>query len=138
MSSTLLHPGAWIQDADCGLDGFVASLQRTTDLADYPHAHDVRSGVLVYSADALAIADRRTVQAELIRALTDGPGVVVFEGAFTDDVLDPASVAFTEIIAAQRAAGAAAGEHFGKPRTQARGGPGNQGDPAGQVGRGIG
>lgn len=115
MSSTLLQRPAWIEDADCGLDAFVASLQRSADLADYPHAHDLRGGVLIYSAAALAGADRRAVQAELIRALTDGPGVVVFEGAFTDDVLDPASVAFTEIIAAQRAAGAAAGDHFGKP-----------------------
>jgi len=115
MSSTLLQPPAWIEDADCGLDAFVASLQRTTDLADYPHAHDVRGGVLIYSAAGVTGADRRAVQAELIRALTDGPGVVVFEGAFTDEVLDPAHVAFTEIIAAQRAAGAAAGDHFGKP-----------------------
>jgi len=40
--------------------------------------------------------------------------VVVFEGAFTDDVVDRATAAFTDIIAAQRAAGGAAGDHFGK------------------------
>ena len=54
--------------------------------------------MLVYSAAALAAADRRAVQAELIRALTDGPGVVVFEGAFDDAVVDAASAAFTELI----------------------------------------
>ncbi len=117
MSSTLLNSstGAWIEDADCDLEAFVASLQQHTDLDDYPHAHDVRAGVLVYSADTVADGDRRAVQAELIRALTDGPGVVVFEGAFGAGVLDAASVAFTELIEAQRAAGGAAGDHFGRP-----------------------
>jgi ectoine hydroxylase-related dioxygenase (phytanoyl-CoA dioxygenase family) len=120
MSSTILRqtPSAWIEEADCRLESFVASLRQHTDLADYPYAHDVRSGVLVYAADSLAGLSeeaRRAVQAELIRALTDGPGVVVFEGAFDEAVLDPASVAFTELIDAQRAGGAAAGDHFGKP-----------------------
>ena len=120
MSSTILRqtPSAWIEEADCRLESFVASLRQHTDLADYPYAHDVRSGVLVYAADSLAGLSegaRRAVQAELIRALTDGPGVVVFEGAFDEAVLDPASVAFTELIEAQRAGGAAAGDHFGKP-----------------------
>ena len=49
---------------------------RGTDLTEYPHAHDLRSGVLVYSAEVLASADRRAVQGELIRAFADGPGVV--------------------------------------------------------------
>ena len=50
-------------------------------------------------------ADRRALQAELIHALTDGPGVVMIEGAFDDAVVDAASTAFTELIAVQRAAG---------------------------------
>ena len=44
-----------------------------------------------YSAGAMAQADRRELQTELIRALADGPGVVVFEGAFEHDVVDRAS-----------------------------------------------
>ena len=50
MSRTLLHQtaNAWIEETDCRLESFVASLQQHTDLADYPHAHDVRAGVLVY------------------------------------------------------------------------------------------
>ena len=62
----------------------------------------------------MARADRRALQAELIRALADGPGVVVFEDAFDHDVVDRASDAFAALIAAQRAAGGAAGDHFGK------------------------
>ena len=104
---------AWIDESDCGLDEFRADVARDTDLADYPHAVDVRENVLVYPA--AAPSDRRALQAELIRALTDGPGVVVFEDAFTPAVIDRASSAFYAIIEAQRAAGSAAGDHFGKP-----------------------
>lgn len=104
---------AWIDDSDCGLEEFRAEVARDTDLADYPHAVDVRENVLIFSAGASD--DRRGLQAELIRALTDGPGVVVFEDAFSAEVVDRASDAFFAIIEAQRAAGSAAGDHFGKP-----------------------
>jgi ectoine hydroxylase-related dioxygenase (phytanoyl-CoA dioxygenase family) len=39
---------------------------------------------------------------------------VVFEGAFGHDEVDRATAAFDELIAAQRAAGGGAGDHFGK------------------------
>jgi ectoine hydroxylase-related dioxygenase (phytanoyl-CoA dioxygenase family) len=104
---------AWIDESDCELDEFRSEVAQVTDLADYPHAVDVRKNVLVYSS--AAPSDRHALQAELIRALTDGPGVVVFEDAFTGDVVDRASEAFSAIIDAQRADGSAAGDHFGKP-----------------------
>jgi ectoine hydroxylase-related dioxygenase (phytanoyl-CoA dioxygenase family) len=107
-------PKPWIDDAGCSLDDFRAQVLRDTDLADYPLAADVRNNVLVYSAAAVS-ADRRALQSELIRALSDGPGVVVFEAAFSPDVVDRASEAFLAIIAAQHATGSAAGDHFGKP-----------------------
>jgi ectoine hydroxylase-related dioxygenase (phytanoyl-CoA dioxygenase family) len=88
-------------------------VSRDTVIADYPLATDVRAGVLVYSAEAVAGADRRALQTELIRALADGPGVVMFEDALGHDVVDRASEAFTALIADQRAEGAAAGDHFG-------------------------
>jgi ectoine hydroxylase-related dioxygenase (phytanoyl-CoA dioxygenase family) len=106
----------WIDEADLRLDDFRAQVLRDTDPADYPLASDVRSNVLVYSAATVATADdRRTLQSELMRALADGPGVVVFEGAFDVDVLDRASEAFFAIIDAQHSAGSAAGDHFGTP-----------------------
>jgi ectoine hydroxylase-related dioxygenase (phytanoyl-CoA dioxygenase family) len=108
------HRGAWIEESDCDLDDLHAQVSRATDPADYPIATDVRAGVLVYSADAVARADRRAIQAEVNRALADGPGVVAFEDAFDHDVVERASAAFTELIEAQRAAGGAAGDHFGK------------------------
>jgi ectoine hydroxylase-related dioxygenase (phytanoyl-CoA dioxygenase family) len=106
--------GAWIEASDCDLEQFRTEVSRQTELADYPLASDVRAGVLVYSAETMAAADRRALQAELIRALADGPGVVVFEGAFDRAAVDRASEAFTALIEAQRAEGAAAGDHFGK------------------------
>jgi ectoine hydroxylase-related dioxygenase (phytanoyl-CoA dioxygenase family) len=106
--------GAWIEASDCDLEEFRTEVSRQTELADYPLASDVRAGVLVYSAETMAAADRRALQPELIRALADGPGVVVFEGAFDRAAVDRASEAFTALIEAQRAEGAAAGDHFGK------------------------
>ena len=104
---------SWIDESDCLLDEFRADLARDTDLADYPHAVGVRENVLVYPSTAPS--DRQALQAELIHALTDGPGVVVFEDAFSPDVIARASDAFYAIIEDQRSAGTAAGDHFGKP-----------------------
>ena len=39
---------------DCRLDDFRAEVTRDTDLADYPHAVDVRENVLVYPATPAA------------------------------------------------------------------------------------
>jgi ectoine hydroxylase-related dioxygenase (phytanoyl-CoA dioxygenase family) len=106
---------SWIEESDCRLEDFRAQVLRDTNPADYPLATDVRSNVPVYAAVTVGSADRRTLQSELIRVLADGPGVVIFEGAFDPDVVDRASEAFFAIIDAQRAAGSAAGDHFGKP-----------------------
>jgi ectoine hydroxylase-related dioxygenase (phytanoyl-CoA dioxygenase family) len=105
---------AWIEAQDCDLDDFRALVSTETNLADYPLASDVRRGVLVYSASVIATADRHALQTELIRALADGPGVVVFEDAFDRDVVDRASRAFAALIEAQRADGGSTGDHFGK------------------------
>lgn len=107
---------AWIGDADCDLEDFRAQVERETDLADYPHAAEVRDNVLIYAAPALDRADdRRALKSEVIRAIADGPGVVVFTDAFDAAVVDRASEAFFAIIDAQRAQGQAAGDHFGAP-----------------------
>ncbi len=109
---------SWIDESDCRLEDFRKEVARDTDLADYPHAVDVRENVLVYAANPQA--DRRALQAELIRALSDGPGVVMFEGAFSPDVVDRAGEAFFALIDEQRAAGAAGGDHFGEPGANER------------------
>jgi ectoine hydroxylase-related dioxygenase (phytanoyl-CoA dioxygenase family) len=117
---TASHMTGWISAADCSIDDFAALVDQQTQLADYPHAEAVERNVLVYGAKlraAVATAAGRTAsQAELIRALTDGPGIVVFKQAFDDlSVVDRATDAFLAQIAAEKAAGVAGGDHFAKP-----------------------
>jgi ectoine hydroxylase-related dioxygenase (phytanoyl-CoA dioxygenase family) len=110
------RPGqVWLRPEDCRLDDLLEVVAERTDLSGYPHADRVEQEVLVYDAAAVARQDRRTVQAELARALSDGPGIVVLAGAFGAAAVDAVSTAFDAMIADQRAAGTAAGDHFAKP-----------------------
>ncbi|MFD5471568.1 phytanoyl-CoA dioxygenase family protein [Streptomyces sp. NPDC127105] len=117
MSSVSVHRRAWLSEQDCDLDSFRALVERATDLAGYPHASAVDRGVLVYDAVRLRGArDRPALRAELVRALDEGPGIVVFRGAFPDTaVVDRATDVFRALIAEQRASGAGGGDHFAKP-----------------------
>ncbi|WP_329250753.1 phytanoyl-CoA dioxygenase family protein [Streptomyces canus] len=122
MSFTAVHRRAWLSEQDCDLDSFRALVERTADPADYPHAATVERNVLIYDAERVRDAkDRREVQEELVRALTDGPGVVVFQGAFPDHaVVDRFTEVFDSLIREQYAAGTTAGDHFAKPGANER------------------
>jgi ectoine hydroxylase-related dioxygenase (phytanoyl-CoA dioxygenase family) len=117
---------ARLQESDCRLEEFVALVGQQTDLAAYPHAQRVASNVLIYDSERLRAAvdteaGRDEVAAELVRALTDGPGVVVFEGAHADvAVVDRVTAAFDAMIADERAAGGVAGDHFAAPGANSR------------------
>ncbi|MFD7437759.1 phytanoyl-CoA dioxygenase family protein [Streptomyces sp. NPDC059861] len=117
MSFTSVHRGARFSERDCDLDAFRAQVERTTEAADHPYASSVEQNVLVYDSERLRVApDRQDVQAELVRALADGPGIVVLRGAFPDPAaVDAVTDVFEALIAEQRASGAAAGDHFAKP-----------------------
>lgn len=125
-SSLAASAAARLTPADVHLEEFAAVVDQTTDLSAYPHADRVEQEVLVYDADRLRSAvsaegGRDDVSAELVRALTDGPGVVVFEGAFPDlAVVDRVTQVFDEIIADEAAAGGAAGDHFAAPGANSR------------------
>ncbi|MGA5415611.1 phytanoyl-CoA dioxygenase family protein [Streptomyces pseudogriseolus] len=109
-------PAVWLSERDCDLDAFRALVEQPTDRSAHPLASAVERNVLLYDAERLALADRRTAQAELVRALADGPGIVVIRGAFPDtSVVDRTTAVFDALIAQQRASGAAAGDHFAKP-----------------------
>ncbi|MFJ9855933.1 phytanoyl-CoA dioxygenase family protein [Streptomyces albogriseolus] len=109
-------PAAWLSERDCDLDAFRALVEQSTDASAHPLASAVERNVLLYDAERLALADRRTAQAELVRALADGPGIVVIRGAFSDpSVVDRTTAVFDALIAQQRAAGATAGDHFAAP-----------------------
>ena len=121
MSLTAARSRTWLTEDDCDLDAFRLLVEQDTDPADHPLAERVEQNVPLYDSDRLrsltATADgRREVQTELIRALLDGPGIVVLKGAFPDaTVVDRASEAFTALIEEERAGGTARGDHFAKP-----------------------
>ncbi|MCY1139768.1 phytanoyl-CoA dioxygenase family protein [Actinoplanes sp. Pm04-4] len=102
----------WFTAADCDLDDFRAVCEQKTELSDYPHAADVVDNVLIYPG---SLPDTREIQGELIRALRDGPGIVVFTGAFEPEVVDRATAVFASIIEEQKASGVRGGDHFAKP-----------------------
>ena len=76
----------WLSTADCSIDDFAALVDQQTHLSDYPYADAVQRNVLIYGdklrAAIGATSGRRAVQTELMRALTDGPGIMVFKEAF--------------------------------------------------------
>ena len=113
-------PPGYLATADCRLADLIQVVGTKTDLAEYPQASAVEQNVLTYEGARLRLALSRPagperVQAELAHALRDGPGIVVLTGAFADlSVVDLATRQFEAIIAAQRAAGGAAGDHFAR------------------------
>jgi ectoine hydroxylase-related dioxygenase (phytanoyl-CoA dioxygenase family) len=111
----------WISDADCRLEDFRRVVERHTRLSDFPFASAIHSNVLNYDGRdiraAAAEPERRAaLLAEWARALMEGPGIVLFKGAFPDlAVVDAATERFFAMIADQRAGDSQAGDHFAKP-----------------------
>lgn len=105
-----VRPGRYTE-ADCRVEDFATLVDQVTEVADYPHAAGVQHNVVVYDSASLRRAisspqGRLEVEAELVRALTEGPGVVAFRGAFPDAaVVDRATGVFDHIIAAEKASG---------------------------------
>jgi ectoine hydroxylase-related dioxygenase (phytanoyl-CoA dioxygenase family) len=110
----------WLNPADARLDDLLTVLGDRTDPADYPHAATVEQQVPVYDAAHVRAADPREVQTEFVRAFAAGPGIVVLKGAFSNDVVDAATVEFNRLIDEQHRTGLAAGDHFAKPGTNDR------------------
>jgi ectoine hydroxylase-related dioxygenase (phytanoyl-CoA dioxygenase family) len=117
---------ARLRESDCRIEDFAALVEQTTDLASYPHAARVADNVLFYDSASVRTAagtdaGADAVSAELVRALTEGPGVVVFENAVPDHaVVDRVTAAFDAMIADERAGGGPAGDHFAPPGANSR------------------
>ena len=105
----------------CRLDELIAVVEVPTKPEDYPHATRIELGVPVYDADdavrsTVEDADEASaLRGELAMALLHGPGIVAVNGAVAGDVVDRATVAFSAMIAEQRAGAATAGDHFAAP-----------------------
>lgn len=125
--TTLQTPDArWYDESAVSLADFRRVVEQTTQAQDYPYAAAIADNVVMYDAAQVRerVADagcRRAVQAELMRALADGPGIVVVRGGYADlSVIDRTSEAFARMIAEQHASGAQTGDHFGVPGTNDR------------------
>ncbi|MER5531659.1 phytanoyl-CoA dioxygenase family protein [Streptomyces sp. NPDC002677] len=121
MTPTVAGARIWLTEADCDLEAFRSLVEQSTAPADHPSAERVEQNVPLYDSERLrSLAatpeSRRRVQDELVRALLDGPGIVVLKGAFGGDgVVDGMSEAFLALIAEERAMGTARGDHFARP-----------------------
>lgn len=103
--------------ADIDVEAFAAVCEQQVNLADYPHAHEVVSKVVIYQADRLRSAmqrDRTALLAELHRLFRDGSGVMVVRNTYPDTaVIDRHSEVFRQIIADESASVVRA-DHFAK------------------------
>ena len=112
---------AYYSVPDCRVADFATIVEQPVDLGDFPLADRIDQGVVVYDSKSLRsriseAPGRLEVQAEFVRVLSEGPGVLVLSGAFDQDsVLDAATNVFRGIIEAEKAAGTAAGDHFATP-----------------------
>ncbi|MGP8205138.1 MAG: phytanoyl-CoA dioxygenase family protein [Acidimicrobiales bacterium] len=114
----------WLSEESCDLDEFRALVEQTTDLRQYPAAGAVEGNVLIYDAAHLRElatgGQGRHVQTEIGRALSEGPGIVVIEGAFGTPVVDRATRVLRAVMDAERAKGVGGGDHFAKPGANER------------------
>jgi ectoine hydroxylase-related dioxygenase (phytanoyl-CoA dioxygenase family) len=100
---------AWAQDID--FDVFRRDVETRTTSADCPTAIDISKNIPIYDGTKASAETGR----EWANILLNGAGVFVIKRAFTElAAIDDASEMFREIIAEERAAGTAAGDHFAK------------------------
>ncbi|MCH2075735.1 MAG: phytanoyl-CoA dioxygenase family protein [Rhodobacteraceae bacterium] len=105
----------WLGQDAAAFERFKEEVGRVTNPADWPLASEIAQNVPIYEATAIARADRKEVMAEWATLFLSGPGVLVIKGALPADVVDEATEVFDRIIAAEKASGAGAGDHFAKP-----------------------
>lgn len=103
--------------ADIDVQAFAALCERQVNAADYPHAQEVISRVVIYHSDTLRNGmrhERRALMSELHGLFRDGPGVLVVRDAYPDPaVIDRHSDVFRQIIA-EEAASVVRADHFAK------------------------
>jgi ectoine hydroxylase-related dioxygenase (phytanoyl-CoA dioxygenase family) len=111
----------WLDADSCQLDEFKALVDRRAVAADYPLSQDIVSNVPIYDGEQIRAAarapeTRREMMAEWASVMLEGPGIVVFRGAFEDlTPVDRVTQVFFDIIAEQHRAGQTSGDHFAKP-----------------------
>lgn len=114
----------YLQETDCELSHMQNLVQQETQLSDYKLASGVDQNVLIYDCDMLSLdaTSNPQLEAEWMRALKDGPGVIVVRGAFGQhSMIDAVTEAFEEIIASEAAGSRTLkGDHFAKSGANSR------------------
>ena len=121
--TTGTHARGWLDAGAVSAADLARTVEVDTHLEDYPSAHSVEKNILVFDATTIPRDEDqyRTYAADVARALDEGPGVVVFKGAFADtSPIDAATDVFLSIIERERSSGGDQGDHFGKPGANAR------------------
>ncbi len=97
-------------DAIC-LDDFRRQVEVETPAQMCPTAIGLEQKIPIYDAGDVS----EDIAPEWASLIADGPGIFVVKRAFGDlEALDAASAVFRDLIAEERAAGTAAGDHFAK------------------------
>lgn len=102
----------------CDLNAFATLIDQTVMPSSVPNADDIQKNVPLYDMSRLrpSLEDkeqRRTIMAEWARVLQAGAGVLVLRGTYEDTaVLDEATAIFEQIIASEKLASGAGGDHF--------------------------
>lgn len=112
-----------LSTAEVSVEDLARIVEVEVDPGEFPHAYAVESNVLLYDGASLPAdaAGQAELEAEVARALDEGPGVLVFKSAFArTEVIDAATRTFLDIIERERAAGGDKGDHFGAPGANAR------------------
>ena len=110
----------WFDAGKCDLGELIALCDSPVVIDDYPCASAIDQDTIVYDSPSLrgritTPEGRSTVMAELADALLDGPGIIVFRGAFDRREVDEVSAVFRTIIDDERARGIGGGDHFARP-----------------------
>ena len=107
----------YINDSHISLDDFATICAQTLRKDDFPLARSADKNVLIYHRDDLltaAKADRQNMLGDLHRALSSGPGVLVFQGLYGDvSAVERSSKVFEDILASEAENGGG-GDHFAK------------------------
>ncbi|MCW6029995.1 phytanoyl-CoA dioxygenase family protein [Pantoea sp. JK] len=113
----------YINDSHISLDDFATICAQTLRKDDFQLARSADKNVLIYHRDdllAAATADRQNMLAELHRALSSGPGVLVVQGLYGNvSAVDRSSNVFEDILASEAANGGG-GDHFAKAGSNGR------------------
>jgi ectoine hydroxylase-related dioxygenase (phytanoyl-CoA dioxygenase family) len=101
--------GDFSPDNGLSLEDFQTSVEIETATSNYPHAMAIESNLPIYDGRVVSPGQYK----EWTKVLSNSPGAFVIKHSWRDlSPIDSATAIFNEIIASERAAGIAKGDHF--------------------------